>query len=219
MTKQRLIGALLVLTVILITALVLVKNANDNIDETAVIDLPDFESSIQTVEPDVIDLQQEALIDPHSLGDDVAAAIESDAVKEAVTAKAKPATKVIVVPPVADPKLVEEPKPGVEQAIAKKTVSAPVKKTAPTSKAIKAEVTGSQWVIQLASFGVKSNAEAMQKKVKKLGYESRIEALENSQGKMIYRVKIGPESDRQKVDEIVSKAKQHLRLSPQVIKL
>ena len=44
MTKQRLVVALLVLFVILISATILVKNANDNVAETTEVDLPVFES-------------------------------------------------------------------------------------------------------------------------------------------------------------------------------
>ena len=55
MTKQRLVGALLVLFVILIAATILVKNANNNVAETTEVDLPVFESSIETDENEVIE--------------------------------------------------------------------------------------------------------------------------------------------------------------------
>ena len=225
MTKQRLVGALLVLFVILIAATILVKNANDNVAETTEVDLPVFESSIESAESEVIETEQEALLDPHDLGADVAAAIEDTAVKEALEVKAEPIQQVIeqakqAVAPVTavetKPELVKEkvvvskpePKP------TPKVVSVPEPKTVVTK-----EDTGPKWLIQLASFGVKDNALALQKKVKKLGYQSDIQSAKNSQGKLIHRVRIGPETDNKQVDVIVSKVKQHLKLSPQVIKL
>ena len=242
MTKQRLIGALLVLSVILIAALMLVKNANNNIEQTTEVALPEFESSIQTTDNEIIDGQQEALIDPHGLGQDVAAAIEDDSVREVITA-ADPnvvkETKAVVQHPV----LVKESKVDVKQpAPAKLPEAKPavvskskpvvvkskstIKKPEPKPKAVQTakpqtqvRTLGPQWTIQLASFGVKDNATALQKKIKKLGYQANIQGAENSQGKMIYRVRIGPESSRQSVDAIVSKVKQHLQLTPQVIKL
>ena len=219
MTKQRLIGALLVLAVILIAALVLVKNANDNIEETSEVALPKFESSIQSSDSEVIDVEQETLIDPHNLGDDVTAAINDNRVREAVTAKidavinetkpmadtSKPEVKPVLIP---------------EEKVAAVKKAEPKKKVVPETKPLtKAKLVGPQWVIQLASFGVKDNAESLQKKVKKLGYIANIQAAKNSQDKLIYRLRIGPEADRNKVDEIVSKMKQHLQLNPQVIKL
>ena len=225
MTKQRLVGALLVLFVILIAATILVKNANDNVAETTEVDLPVFESSIESAESEVIETEQEALLDPHDLGADVAAAIEDTAVKEALEVKAEPIQQVIeqakqAVAPVTavetKPELVKEkvvvskpePKP------TPKVVSVPEPKTVVTK-----EDTGPKWLIQLASFGVKDNALALQKKVKKLGYQSDIQSVKNSQGKLIHRVRIGPETDNKQVDVIVSKVKQHLKLSPQVFKL
>ena len=225
MTKQRLVGALLVLFVILIAATILVKNANDNVAETTEVDLPVFESSIESAESEVIETEQEALLDPHDLGADVAAAIEDTAVKEALEVKAEPIQQVIeqakqaVAPvtavetkpePVKEKVVVSKPEPKPTP----KVVSVPEPKTVVTK-----EDTGPKWLIQLASFGVKDNALALQKKVKKLGYQSDIQSAKNSQGKLIHRVRIGPETDNKQVDVIVSKVKQHLKLSPQVFKL
>ena len=173
----------------------------------------------------MIETEQEALLDPNDLGADVADAIEDTAVKEALEVKAEPIQQVIeqakqAVAPVTavetKPELVKEkvvvskpePKP------TPKVVSVPEPKTVVTK-----EDTGPKWLIQLASFGVKDNALALQKKVKKLGYQSDIQSAKNSQGKLIHRVRIGPETDNKQVDVIVSKVKQHLKLSPQVFKL
>lgn len=224
MTKQRLVGALLVLFVILIAATILVKNANDNVAETTEVDLPVFESSIETDESEVIETEQEALLDPHNLGEDVAAAIEDTAVIEALNAKAEPIKQVVeqakqAVDPVTPVETKPEP---VEKVAVKAPEPKPTPKVVSTPKpkaVVKKEDTGPKWLIQLASFGVKDNALALQKKVKKLGYQSDIQSAKNSQGKLIHRVRIGPETNNKQVDVIVSKVKQHLKLTPQVIKL
>ena len=225
MTKQRLVGALLVLFVILIAATILVKNANNNVAETTEVDLPVFESSIETDENEVIETEQEALLDPYNLGEDVAAAIEDTAVKEALNAKAEPIKQVVeqakqAIEPVTAVKIT--PESTIENVVVKAPEPKPTPKVDSTPKpkaVVKKEDTGPKWLIQLASFGVKDNALALQKKVKKLGYQSDIQSAKNSQGKLIHRVRIGPETNNKQVDVIVSKVKQHLKLTPQVIKL
>ena len=201
--KQRLVGALLVLSVIIIAAFFLVKNANNNVEEQSVLVLPELESTIETVDDNVIISEQETLIDPHKLGDDVVAAAKAQFNEKPVTLK-----KVVVA------KAVEPIK--AKAPIIK--VVKPVKEIVPAPKAKVDNKNRPQWLIQLASFGVQANAQALQKKVKTLGYESTIQAIENSQGKMVYRLRVGPESNKQTVDTIVSKVKQHLKLTPQVIK-
>lgn len=201
--KQRLVGALLVLSVIIIAAFFLVKNANNNVEEQSVLVLPELESTIETVDDNVIISEQETLIDPHKLGDDVVAAAKAQFNEKPVTLKK------VVVAKAAEPIKAKAP-------IIK--VVKPVKEIVPAPKAKVDNKNRPQWLIQLASFGVQANAQALQKKVKTLGYESTIQAIENSQGKMVYRLRVGPESNKQTVDTIVSKVKQHLKLTPQVIK-
>jgi len=218
--KQRLIGALLILLFIVIAASFLIKNANDNVEDQSELVLPDIESTIETVDENVILGDQEALLDPHKLGSDVAAVVKDPVVEkpleiEAVVARPKQ-TELQKIPEkvqsVETAEVIKMPPP-----IAK--VIEPIKKPVQDSKAKVVKRSQNQWLIQLASFGVKENAIALQKKIKTLGYQSTIQALENSQGKTIYRVKVGPESDKKTVDDIVSKVKQHLKLNPQVIKL
>ena len=201
--KQRLVGALLVLSVIIIAAFFLVKNANNNVEEQSVLVLPELESTIETVDDNVIISEQETLIDPHKLGEDVVAAAKAQFNEKPVTLKK------VVVAKAAEPIKAKAP-------IIK--VVKPVKEIVPAPKAKVDNKNRPQWLIQLASFGVQANAQALQKKVKTLGYESTIQAIENSQGKMVYRLRVGPESNKQTVDTIVSKVKQHLKLTPQVIK-
>lgn len=189
--KQRLVGALLVLSVIIIAAFFLVENANNNIEEQSELVLPELESTIETVDDNVVISEQEKLLDPHKLGSDVVAAA-----KEHVNEKPAKLKSLI--------------KPTEKSVVLKEAV--------PTLNAKVGNSNQPQWLIQLASFGVQANAQALQKKVKTLGYESTIQAIKNSEGKMVYRLRVGPESNKQTVDTIVSKVKQHLKLTAQVIK-
>lgn len=237
MAKQRLVGALLVLAVILVAAFFLVKNANDQVEETTSIALPDNNVPIESVEPEQLEDDPEVTLDPHGLGQDVAAMIEDKAVLEAIDveskavekmqqAEQKTAEKVTEVVKEIEQKPVQSTVKMIKSEPKKPVVEAPketkpVSVSKPPSKTTEAKETkpaGPQWYIQLASFSVKDNALGLQKSVKKLGYESELQAAENSKGKMIYRVRIGPVSDQSKVDTIVAKVKQHLRLQPQVIK-
>ena len=76
-----------------------------------------------------------------------------------------------------------------------------------------------KWIIQLASFRVIGKAQALQLKVKALGYKSSIQSVKNSEGKTFYRLRIGPELNEKVVSIIVRKIKQHLHLTPQIIKI
>lgn len=227
--KQRLVGALLVLSVIIIAAFFLVKNANNNVDEQSELVLPKLESTIETVDDNVVISEQETLIDPHKLGDDVVAAAKEHVnekpskLESSIKPAEKPVTlKKVVAAKVVEPTKAQTPvvkvvKPLKAKAPIAKVVK-PVKEIVPTPKAKVANTSQPQWIIQLASFGVQANAQALQKKVKTLGYESTIQAIKNSQGKTVYRLRVGPESNKLTVDNIVSKVKQHLKLNPQVIK-
>jgi DedD protein len=214
--KQRLVGALLVLTVIIVAAFFLVENANNNIEEQSELVLPELESTIETVDDNAVISEQETLLDPHKLGSDVVAAAKEHVNEKPAKLKLliKPTEKPVVLKKVVVAKVVEATK--TKAPIAK--VVKPVKEAVPTPKAKVDNSNQPQWLIQLASFGVQANAQALQKKVKILGYESTIQAIKNSEGKMVYRLRVGPESNKQTVDTIVSKVKQHLKLTAQVIK-
>jgi DedD protein len=216
--KQRLVGALLVLSVIIIAAFFLVKNANNNVEEQSELVLPELESTIETVDDNIVIADHETLLDPHKLGYDVVATAKGQVNEKPtnIASSIKPSAKPIALEKVVAAKIAE---PIKAKAPITKAVK-PVKESAQAPpKAKVANTNQPQWLIQLASFGVQANAQALQKKVKTLGYSSTIQAIKNSQGKMIYRLRVGPESNKQRVDTIVSKVKQHLKLTPQVIKL
>jgi len=87
---------------------------------------------------------------------------------------------------------------------------APAPAPAPTDNVTKS------WIIQLASFTAKENAQSLQNTVVKMGYTSTIETT-NTAGTTYYRVRIGPEDNKQHVDKIVADVIAKLKINPQVI--
>ncbi|RKZ78105.1 MAG: hypothetical protein DRQ35_06485, partial [Gammaproteobacteria bacterium] len=86
----------------------------------------------------------------------------------------------------------------------------------PITKPAVVKKSESSWLIQLGSFSVKSNAQALHDKVSKSGLEPKIEKI-SSQNKVIYRVRIGPEDNKQRVDEIVGQLSTQFGIKAQVL--
>jgi DedD protein len=73
------------------------------------------------------------------------------------------------------------------------------------------------WFLQLASFSVEKNALALQKQVQSLGYDAKIQAGNGSNGR-IYRVRIGPNSDKSTLQPISEFLNKNLGLKSQIVK-
>ncbi len=58
------------------------------------------------------------------------------------------------------------------------------------------------WTLQLAAFASEENAEQLQSKLRKVGYRAYTRFAKKSDGKLLYRVYIGPELRREKVVEM-----------------
>ena len=102
--------------------------------------------------------------------------------------------------PVSKPKPVQKPvaKPAPKPEVKPKPEPKPVPK--PQAKKV-SDAGGSQWVVQLGSFGQRSNAQTLRDKLINLGYKSFVEA--SGQGSaQVYRVRVGPESSRERAEAI-----------------
>ena len=66
--------------------------------------------------------------------------------------------------------------------------------------------------MQLGSFSIQANAQALHEKASKLGLKSRVE-----QSGTNYRVRIGPEYNKQLVDTMAEKISKQLGIKPQVL--
>ena len=209
MGKQRLVGTLLVLLTIAISAFFLVKNANNHAEvQNEEIALA-FNSKIETVDDNVVMDELEILVDPHNLGGAMPSPIMAEK-------KGKIESKLTLT----NSKIVTSKKPNLEK------VKVPIVNVVKSSKQIasiekpkKVNINQAKWIIQLASFRAIGKAQALQVKVKALGYKSSIQSVKNKEGKTFYRLRIGPELNEKVVSIIVRKIKQHLKLTPQIIKI
>ena len=207
--KQRLVGTLLVLLTIVISAFFLVKNANNHAEVQNEEAAPAFNMKIETVDDNVVKDDLEILVDPHNLGSTLPSQVKAEK-------NDNPEIKLTS----ANSRTVTLKKPNVEKE--KEQVAKVIKSSeevGPVQKSKKVNTNQAKWIIQLASFRVIGKAQALQLKVKALGYKSSIQSVKNSDGKTFYRLRIGPELNEKMVSIIVRKIKQHLNLTPQIIKI
>ena len=207
--KQRLVGTLLVLLTIVISAFFLVKNANNHAEVQNEEAAPALNMKIETVDDNVVMDELEILVDPHNLGSTLPSQVKAE---KSDNPENKPTS--------ANSRIVTLKKPNVEkekEQVAKVIKSS--KEIGPVQKSKQVNTNQAKWIIQLASFRVIGKAQALQLKVKALGYKSSIQSVKNSEGKTFYRLRIGPELNEKVVSIIVRKIKQHLHLTPQIIKI
>lgn len=72
------------------------------------------------------------------------------------------------------------------------------------------------WILQIASFSVQKNAQAIQKKIIALGYDAKIQSS-NHNSAAIYRVRIGPDNNKSSLEKISVILNKKLELKSQVI--
>lgn len=73
------------------------------------------------------------------------------------------------------------------------------------------------WFLQVASFSIKAGAKAIQKQVNALGYKAKIHKSSET-SPTLYRVRIGPESNKENLDDIAVILNQKLGLKSQLIR-
>ncbi len=88
--------------------------------------------------------------------------------------------------------------------------------TAP-SKPVTTRVGLTSWMIQAGSFSSQDNAEKVVEQLREAGYDTHLEAAE-VKSKKVYRVRVGPEVDRNKADEIAIAITKKFFLSAKVIR-
>ena len=207
--KQRLVGILLVLLAITISAFFLVKNTNNHTGVQSEKIAPVFNSKIATVDDNIVVNALEILVDPHNLGDGVPLEVKGPTTdKPVIKASSIKSISVTLKKPALEK--VKAPTVNIVKSLNEKV---------PIQKPKKANVNEPEWVIQLASFRVRGKAQALQVKVGTLGYKSYIQSIKNSEGKTFYRLRIGPQFNEKMVSSIVRKIKKHLKLTPQIIKM
>ncbi|WP_198265577.1 SPOR domain-containing protein [sulfur-oxidizing endosymbiont of Gigantopelta aegis] len=129
-------------------------------------------------------------------------AVKEDIVELENTKKEKPTVKAI-----AKPKVIS-----ISKVTTKPTSTPKYKKVEkPSSKTIE-----SAFTLQIASFGVKNNADALKKKLRKKGFKSYIEVIKMANGK-IYRLRVGPYLRFKEIASIKKQIEKQFKLKESVI--
>jgi cell division protein FtsN len=191
--QQRLLGAILLAGLISVIAWLLLDTVEQNQpappQEAPIV----FDSVIEPI------LEEDELIEP----------------VEEVLEQAEETTE-----PEADAQTVVEPPPVEKAKPQPETASAPEKTTAvdihQTGEAA-VETAQPKWVLQLASFSVRKNAEALSAQLTEMGYKPMIETTSSSTGKLIYRVRLQPVSDRSKLEQTAQTLNRALKLNTQIL--
>jgi len=110
------------------------------------------------------------------------------------------------------------PKPEAQaEAITEPTPPKPSGSEAPPppSKPEPAPSKPSGWVVQVASFSDQTNADQTLARLRLAGYDSFVEEI-RVKDKVLYRVRVGPEVQRQQADALQAKIAKELKLNGQV---
>ncbi|HEY0720187.1 MAG TPA: SPOR domain-containing protein [Gammaproteobacteria bacterium] len=112
--------------------------------------------------------------------------------------------------PAAEVAVVDTPQAGDVASNEKPQQPAPVATPAPAAApqpapapvaASKPPAPGEAWALQLGSFSSSVNALALQEKARKAGFTAYVEKVKGEQG-ISYRVRVGPESSRERADAL-----------------
>ncbi len=110
--------------------------------------------------------------------------------------------------------------PIIEQkVVAEKVISAKennAEKELSTEVEVNTTVGLSAWIVQLGSFTEEDNAQSLNKKLRTAGYPSFVEPLKRD-GKISYRVRVGPEIKRSEADMLLKKLKEKMQLDGIVV--
>ena len=116
--------------------------------------------------------------------------------------------------------LVTEQKVVAEKVISasenKAEIQAIEQKQATTEVAGNTTVGLSAWIVQLGSFTEEDNAQSLNTKLRQAGYPSFVEPVKKD-GKISYRVRVGPEIKRSEADALLKKLKDKMQLDGIVV--
>ncbi len=107
-------------------------------------------------------------------------------------------------PPLSEIKL----EPVVPTHVKQKSAPAPVKKPEPSKMAAKSKLKepDNAFALQVSTVTIKDNAYALRDKLRKAGYSAYVEARTKN-GKTSYRVRIGPELDKSRLEKMKATVK------------
>jgi len=200
--KKRLIGAVVLVSLVVIFVPMLVEDepaVSPQITETNIPLRPNLPEPAQESE-------REGVVAPDAADGEGAGA------PPAISLPLPPAEPAGAPPPAVEPPpeaTPEEPAP-----------TAPVQTPAPKPASKPTEPPPSRpsgWVVQVASFSDKGNADQTLARLRLEGYDSFLEQI-NVKGKMLYRVRVGPEVERARADALQGRIARELKLQGQVLR-
>ena len=97
------------------------------------------------------------------------------------------------------------------------TSAAPGEKANPVAKPLKPRVGLSSWMIQVASFASRDNAQRVVDQLRKASYDTHLETAQVKNRK-VYRVRVGPEIDRKNADKIAAQISKKFFVKARVIR-
>ena len=105
--------------------------------------------------------------------------------------------------------------PAASSSIVKKADKKPAVKSSKTTKKI-TQPSIKAWALQLGSFGQQTNALVLRDQLRAKGYRAFIEKSAKS-GKTSYKVRVGPDLDRSKIEKIAKKLKKNEKIESIVV--
>jgi DedD protein len=205
--QQRLLGAVLLVCLIGVIAWLLLDTVEQNQPQPQQEEPIAFDSVIEPIAEDVetVAPEQEALVDPEQLGAPVPELSPAPVPPSSSVAETEaPADTEPAPAPAPAPEPEPEPEPMPESNVDSKP--APATATEPAQP---------QWVLQVASFTVRKNADDLAAQLRQLGHEPMIETG-SSAGKAIYRVRLQPVSNRAALETTAKTLSDKLNLNPQI---
>ncbi len=216
--QQRLLGAVLLVCLIGVIAWFLLDKVEQNQPAKPQQEPIAFDSVIEPIPEDieVVEPAEEAMVDPQGLSQQDAGTDSKpiDEKQHATDGSIESETmSASETEPAPDLTTAQEQKPEPEsepQPIAKS------QKEAPRQDQSQPDAVEPQWVLQLASFSVRENADALSTQLKQMGYDPMIETI-SSAGTLIYRVRLQPVTDRIKLQQTAETLSNKLKLNAQIL--
>ena len=214
--KQRLVGAVVLIALAVIILPMLLPGSGGST-------MPMFGSNVPDApgkhfEPIEIPLQvpppapqtEVAVVDQPQPGD---VASNEKPQQPPVAAPAPTLTPAAVPAPVQPPASVPSPP---QQASAPKPASQQAAAVKPATPAAAPHAPAEAWAVQLGSFSSSVNALTLQEKARKAGFRAYVEKVKSEQGSS-YRVRVGPESSRERADALRARVQEKLKMSGMVV--
>jgi DedD protein len=117
-------------------------------------------------------------------------------------------------PTVTTPEPKKTPKP--EPVVAKKD-KPPESKSVETTKKASTRPSPTAWMIQVASLTNEKNAEKLVESLRKADMPAQMEKVRLN-GKLYYRIRVGPEVDHRLAEKMLAKIKQAFKLNPKLMR-